>query len=177
MKINHKLLLFIVIMISINTCTSSGKDFPITKGRISYDYARVKTYPDEVGAEIGENTIEGSVTIQNILGFSTTDIMDSQKNEITPILNKSALDSYTQTAAARAVQSAKADGILLIRVIKKQSGFWPLFYTDTFEVKGKPVKFKSLGTLSSERVELRKYLKLEEEKEKDKGWWIFSWFN
>lgn len=151
-KIIIKFLLLSVLISSINCSTTHNIKAPFTKISIKGDSAYTIGRPTEIGFEVKDQVIMGTALSKTVMGFNTLDQYDESLFAIFRGVEKGKLTGIARIAALKAIDSVKADGILITRI--KETGKHYFFASNTkVTVVGKPLFFKSYGVVSEKRAD------------------------
>jgi hypothetical protein len=146
-----------ILFLSLLSCSWKGYDVTVIEPNYRSESVPIYSRPQEISMEITDEVIEEKAEVSYVLGFIPTSFEDY--NSITTVINKSEMDSYAQTAAAKAAIKAGADGIFVTSQTKVRKGFRPIYYTDKYTIKGRPIKFKPIGSMSEKRYDIRRRYK------------------
>jgi len=129
------------------TTTRSDRVSGMTLANLKGTQASIITLNAEYIMDVGDKQITGkSEKSATLILFSTGD-MQGLREIPSMILSKTKIKKYSfeaKIAAARAMESVGADGILITSVSQKVSGFWPFSYKKTVTVTGKPLFIKGI---------------------------------
>lgn len=112
--------------------------------------------PSDLSAVVENKQIQGEATFTRVLIFTFGDHENGPLSTFAKVANKAILGKQTTastTAAGRAIDSAKADGIFITNVVEQSTGIPILFSTTKTIVYGKPVYFKSNGLWNDQRTD------------------------
>jgi len=149
-------LVILILFLLILQCSAKAKGYDITVIQPNYRSNSVPIYsrPQEISMEISDDVIEEKVEVSYFFGIPTS---SEKANSLSTVINKSGLDKYAQTAAAKAAINAGADGIFITSQVKVSEGF--IYTTDKYTIKGRPIKFKPIGAMSEKRYDIRRRYK------------------
>lgn len=153
--------LLVAIGLMGSGCTSlSTERVNQEQAGFSAEQPSIGVRPGRFTAEMKEELIVGESTYSRSLGILITGDYPGIISSLRAFnLTKPSIS--TTHAAAKAVDSVKADGIYVTDIREEASGFFPFFYTVKVTVRGKPVYFKALGPLPVEKSDFSEVSKIE----------------